>query len=112
MTTDEHAELLRQALKSLGKYTIGLEPLLESYALSKRILEAAKDEIDRDMFTPTIQGYNGTMVENPVCKVIRDAQMSVTRHLKLMGLSQADLGTVDDTADRLADLTQQLIDVK
>jgi hypothetical protein len=72
-------------------------------------LGLANDEIDNLDVTTVLETtrYGEKMAPHPAFKVQRDAQDSVTRQMKALGLTAADLsGEMDD--DPLVDLTTKV----
>jgi len=70
----------------------------------------ANDEID-NLDTTTISSVsrygNETLVPHPVFKIQKDAQDSVTRQMKALGLTVEELTGTDDN-DPLVDLTKKV----
>jgi len=78
-----------------------------------RTLDLANDEIDElDSTTiPATSRYgNETLVPHPVFKIQKDAQDSVTRQMKALGLTAEEL-TGTDEDDPLIDLTKKVKNV-
>ena len=88
----------------LGKYQVGAP------AGALCTLNKANDEIDGlDSVTiSVISRYgNETLAPHPVFKIQKDAQDSVTRQMKALGLTAEDLTGTDDD-DPLIDLTKKV----
>lgn len=99
-----------KALKSVGKYSKGLDIQILSLAGALCTLNKANAEIEElDTVTITVISRYGneTLAPHPVFKIQKDAQDSVTRQMKALGLTAEDLiGTDDD--DPLIDLTKKV----
>lgn len=110
----EWEEVLREALRSAGKYSPGLEPQIMSLAGALRTLDLVNHEIDamEQVLVPVVSRYgNETHVANPCFKIQKDAQESITKQMKALGLTPDDLmGT--DRNDPLIELTDRLVAIK
>lgn len=108
MTIDEHAEIVRKALRASKRYNKGLEPQIASAAGVMRTLELANADIDQLKSTTVTETsrYGKKVVAHPAFKVQRDAQDAVTRQLKALGLTIDDLKSGEQ--DPLADMTKAL----
>ena len=106
----EYKKDIEKALKSAGKYSRSLGAQILSLAGALRTLDLANDEID-ELDSTTISAVsrygNETLVPHPVFKIQKDAQDSVTRQMKALGLTAEELTGVDDD-DPLTDLTKKL----
>lgn len=107
---DDYKKDVEKALKAVGRYSKSLGAQIMSLAGALRTLDIANAEID-DLETTTISVVsrygNETLAPHPVFKIQRDAQDSVTRQMKALGLTAEDLiGTDDD--DPLIDLTKKV----
>ncbi len=106
----EYKKDIVKALKAAGKYSGSLAPQIDSLAGALRALGMANDDID-DLETTTISTVsrygNETLAPHPVFKIQKDAQDSVTRQMKALGLTATDLAGFDDD-DPLAELTSKL----
>lgn len=101
------------ALKKANRYNAGLRMQIRSLASALLTLDLCNEEISKlDSVTVLEQTrYGSKLAPHPAFKVQRDAADSVTRQLKQLGLTVAELNT-DSDADPLAELTQKLIDVE
>jgi hypothetical protein len=105
----DYQKIVKNALKSCGNYSKSLEIQILSLASALRTLGLANDEIDTLDVTTVIEStrYGEKMAPHPAFKVQRDAQDSVTRQMKALGLTAADLsGEMED--DPLVDLTNKV----
>lgn len=101
--------IVKNALKSCGNYSKSLDIQIISLASALRTLGLANDEIDTLDVTTILETtrYGKKMAPHPAFKVQRDAQDSVTRQMKALGLTAADIsGDSDD--DPLVDLTTKV----
>ncbi len=101
---------IEKALKSASRYSRSLDAQILSLAGALRTLDLANDEID-NLDTTTISSVsrygNETLVPHPVFKIQKDAQDSVTRQMKALGLTVEELTGTDDN-DPLVDLTKKV----
>ena len=102
-----------KALKAAGKYSRSLDIQIISLAGALCTLSKANDEID-GLETVTIKVKsrygNETLAPHPVFKIQKDAQDSVTRQMKALGLTAEEL-TGTDEDDPLIDLTKKVKNV-
>lgn len=99
-----------KALKAAGKYSKSLDIQVVSLAGALCTLNKANDEIDRlesVTITVTSRYGNETLAPHPVFKIQKDAQDSVTRQMKALGLTAEELTGTDDD-DPLIDLTKKV----
>ena len=105
---------VKKALKSAGKYNRSLDLQILSLAGSLRALWLAIQEIDAievcDMTTVNRYGKE-SQVAHPAFKVLKDSQDAVTRQMKALGLTAAELMGSDDN-DPLVDLTKSVRNAK
>lgn len=107
--SDYKADIVK-ALKAAGKYSKSLDIQIVALAGALCTLNKANDEIDGlDSVTiSVISRYgNETLAPHPVFKIQKDAQDSVTRQMKALGLTAEDLTGTDDD-DPLIDLTKKV----
>ena len=106
----EYKKDIEKALKAADRYSRSLGAQILSLAGALRTLDLANDEID-NLESTTISAVsrygNETLVPHPVFKIQKDAQDSVTRQMKALGLTAEEL-TGTDEDDPLADLTKKL----
>lgn len=107
---NEYKKDIEKALKSASRYSRSLDAQILSLAGALRTLDLANDEID-DLDTTTISTVsrygNETLAPHPVFKIQKDAQDSVTRQMKALGLTVEEL-TGTDEDDPLIDLTKKV----
>ncbi len=107
--SDYKAEIVK-ALKLAGKYSKGLDIQVLSLAGALCTLNKANAEIEQleSVTITTISRYgNETLAPHPVFKIQKDAQDSVTRQMKALGLTAEELTGSDDD-DPLYDLTKKV----
>jgi hypothetical protein len=108
-SVEEYKKDIKNALKKANSYTTGLDFQIGSLASALRTLDLANEEID-GLESPTVleeTRYGSKHAPHPVFKIQKDAQDSITRQLKALGLTAADLaGETDD--DPLYDLTKKV----
>ena len=105
----DYQKIVKNALTSCGNYSKSLDIQIISLASALRTLGLANDEIDTLDVTTILETtrYGKKMAPHPAFKVQRDAQDSVTRQMKALGLTAADIsGDSDD--DPLVDLTTKV----
>ena len=105
----DYQKIVKSALKSCGNYSKSLDIQILSLASALRTLVLANDDIDDLDVTTVLETtrYGEKIAPHPAFKVQRDAQDSVTRQMKALGLTAADLsGVMDD--DPLVDLTTKV----
>lgn len=110
---NEYKKDIEKALKAAGKYSKSLGAQILSLAGALRTLDLANEEIDGLETTtiPSISRYgNETLVPHPVFKIQKDAQDSVTRQMKALGLTAEEL-TGTDEDDPLINLTKKVKNV-
>jgi len=110
---NEYKKDIEKALKAAGKYSRSLGAQILSLAGALRTLDLANDEIGELESTtiPAKSRYcNETLVPHPVFKIQKDAQDSVTRQMKALGLTAEEL-TGTDEDDPLIDLTKKVKNV-
>lgn len=107
---NEYKKDIEKALKAAGKYSRSLGAQILSLAGALRTLDLANDEID-GLDSTTISAIsrygNVTLVPHPVFKIQKDAQDSVTRQMKALGLTAEELTGADED-DPLIDLTKKV----
>lgn len=110
---NDYKKDIEKALKAAGKYSKSLGAQILSLAGALRTLDLANDEIDGLEITTisSVSRYgNETLVPHPVFKIQKDAQDSVTRQMKALGLTAEEL-TGTDEDDPLIDLTKKVKNV-
>lgn len=111
---DSYRVLIERALKKNGTYSKGLSFQIQTLASALRTLDLANAEID-GLDTTTVweeTRYGRKLAPHPVFKTQRDAQDSISRQLKLLGLTAEALNVGDDDKDPLVDLTAKISKIK
>lgn len=107
---NEYKKDIEKALKSTNRYSRSLDAQILSLAGALRTLDLANDEID-DLDSVTISSVsrygNETLIPHPAFKVQKDAQDSVTRQMKALGLTVEELTGTDDN-DPMVELTKKV----
>ncbi len=106
----EFQDDVRKALKNAGRYNKSLELQIFSLSGSLRALALAIEDIDALDVTDTksVNRYGKeTQIAHPAFKVLKDSQDAVTRQMKALGLTAAELIGTDDN-DPLVDLTKKV----
>ena len=105
----EYRKEIVRALKAAGNYNKSLEMQIRALSSAMRTLDLAGDEIDRLEVTTVMERtrYGEKMAPHPAFKVQRDAQESVTRQMKALGLTAAEL-QIDAESDPLVELTREI----
>lgn len=101
---------IAKALKAAGKYSKSLDIQITSLASALFTLALANEEMERlDSVTISVVSRYGneTLAPHPVFKIQKDAQDSVTRQMKALGLTAEELTGTDDD-DPLIDLTKKV----
>ena len=107
---NEYKKDIERALKAAGKYSRSLGAQILSLAGALRTLDLSNDEIDNldsTTISATSRYGNATLVPHPVFKIQKDAQDSVTRQMKALGLTAEELTGGDDD-DPLVELTKKV----
>ena len=110
---NEYKKDIEKALKAAGKYSRSLGAQILSLAGALRTLDLANDEIDGlecTTVSATSRYGNVTLAPHPVFKIQKDAQDSVTRQMKALGLTAEEL-TGTDEDDPLIELTKKVKNV-
>lgn len=104
---------IERALKAAGRYSKSLDIQILSLASALCTLCKANDEIeglDCVTISVTTRYGNESIAAHPVFKIQKDAQDSVTRQMKALGLTAEELTGTDDD-DPLIDLTRKVRNV-
>lgn len=102
-----------KALKAADKYSKSLDIQIISLASALFTLDLANremEELETATITVTSRYGNETLAPHPVFKIQKDAQDSVTRQMKALGLTAEEL-TGTDEDDPLIDLTKKVKNV-
>lgn len=111
-TIDQYQKTVEKALKDAGTMTGALKMQTRSLASALRTIDLANREIDELDCTTVWEEtkYGKKLASHPVFKILRDAQDSVTKQLKALGLTVEDLAG-DTEADPMIELTQKVLKV-
>lgn len=107
---NDYTKDIERALKRVGRYNKGLSFQIEALASAMRTLDIGIQEMDEleAATIPVITRYgNESLAPHPVFKILKDAQESITKQMKALGLTTEDLSGTDDN-DPLVDLTKQV----
>lgn len=109
-TIAEYKQQVEKALKSIKKYNKGLDMQITSLATALRTVDLASWQIDGLAEVTVLEEtrYGSKMAPHPAFKVLKDAQDSVTRQLKALGLTPENL-TNEDEEDPLIGVTKKVI---
>lgn len=109
-TIAEYKQQVEKALKSIKKYNRGLDMQITSLATALRTVDLASWQIDGLAEVTVLEEtrYGSKMAPHPAFKVLKDAQDSVTRQLKALGLTPENL-TNEDEEDPLIGVTKKVI---
>jgi hypothetical protein len=108
-TVKEYVKDIEKALRSANAYNKSLIIQIRSLASALRTLDLADKDIDELEETTVLEEtrYGSKLAPHPVFKIQKDAQDSVTRQLKSLGLTAADLAEeIED--DPLINLTEEV----
>ena len=108
-TVQSYKSRLVRILKKTGKYNDGLLITVEVLANTMRTLSLCRDEIDGLDKTTVVETtrYGQKLAPHPVFKVQRDAQDSLARLCKTLGLTYTDL-MKDIEGDGLEDFMERI----
>ncbi|MBD5372796.1 MAG: hypothetical protein HDR75_05595 [Bacteroides sp.] len=110
--TADYIRTIVKALKDSSRYSEGLDIQILSLAGAIRTLELANDDIDGlDSVTMQIVSRygNDTLAPHPAFKIQKDAQESVTKQMKALGLTAEQLMGADEN-DPLIELGTKILD--
>ena len=109
-TIAEYKQQIEKALKSIKKYNKGLDMQITSLASALKTVDMAQWQIDGLAEVTVVEEtrYGSKMAPHPAFKVLKDAQDSVTRQLKALGLTPENL-TNEDEEDPLIGVTKKVI---
>ena len=110
-TIQEWTKDIERALKQSNSYSKSLNLQIMTLASALRTLELANAEIEKLDDTTVLEKtrYGEKLAPHPVFKVQRDAQDSITRQMKALGLvADALAGEIEE--DPLVDLTKKVKD--
>ena len=108
--TDEFKKEIVRALKNAGHYSKSLTMQIDALAGAMRSHALATEEID-SLETCTVveksRYGNNKLSPHPAFKIQRDAQESITKQMKSLGLTADELAGADED-DPLITLTRQV----
>ena len=110
--TADYIRTIVKALKDSSRYSEGLDIQILSLAGAILTLELANDDIDGlDSVTMQIVSRygNDTLAPHPAFKIQKDAQESVTKQMKALGLTAEQLMGADEN-DPLIELGTKILD--
>ena len=109
-SVSDYRKLIVKALKKAGTYSAGVDMQILNLATALRTLDLANQQIDGlDEVTVWEQTrYGKKLAPHPVFKVQKDAQDSITRQMKILGLTTELLAGTDET-DPLVELTKKVV---
>ena len=108
--TAEYIIEVRKALKNAGKYNKSLELQIFSLAGSLRALDLAIgdiDDLESTSYDTTNRYGSESKDPHPAFRILKESQDAVTRQMKALGLTAADLDGGDDN-DPLIELTKKV----
>lgn len=109
-TLDDYVKDIVKALKEAGNYSKSLGMQVRALATAMRTLDLANKEIDGLTSTTVWETtrYGEKLAPHPVFKIQKDAQDSVTRQMKALGLTAEELGGGEADDDPLVELTKKV----
>lgn len=108
-TVEDYRKQIVKALKTAGTYSKGVDMQVQALATALRTLDMANRDIDALTETTVLEEtrYGWKRAPHPVFKIQKDAQDSITRQMKILGLTTELLAGTDET-DPLVDLTKKV----
>ena len=109
-TVNEYVKEITKTLKANKTYSRGLDMQILSLASAMRNLEMANNQIDGLAETTVWETtrYGKKLAPHPVFKIAKEAQELVTRQMKALGLTVAELAGNTEVGP-WADLTKKLM---
>lgn len=109
-SVSDYRKQIVKALKKAGTYSAGVDMQVLNLATALRTLDMANAQIDTlDEVTVLEETrYGQKLAPHPVFKVQKDAQDSITRQMKILGLTTELLAGTDET-DPLVELTKKVV---
>lgn len=110
-TITDYRKMVVRALKAGKGYSKALDLQINTLASALRTLDKTDEAIDtlEEVWVMEKTRYGEKMAPHPAFKIHKDAIDSVTRQMKILGLTADQLSTVTDE-DPLAELTEALIE--
>ena len=109
-SVDDYRKQIVKALKAAGTYSKGVDMQVQNLATALRTLDLANAQIDglTEVTVTEETRYGWKLAPHPAFKVQKDAQDSITRQMKILGLTTELLAGTDET-DPLVDLTKKVV---
>ena len=109
-SVSEYRKQIVKALKKAGTYSAGVDMQVQSLASALRALDMANAQIDTlDKVTVEEETrYGWKLAPHPAFKVLKEQQDTVTRQMKILGLTTEQLAGTDET-DPLVELTKKVV---
>lgn len=109
-TVEDYRKQIVKALKNAGTYSKGVDFQVQALATALRTLDLANEQIDtlNEVTVWEETRYGQKLAPHPVFKVQKDAQDSITRQMKILGLTTELLAGTDET-DPLVELTKKVV---
>lgn len=109
-TVADYRKQIIKALKAAGTYSKGVEMQVQALATALRTLDLANNQIDglTEVTVTEETRYGWKLAPHPAFKVQKDAQDSITRQMKILGLTTELLAGTDET-DPLVELTKKVV---
>lgn len=108
---DKYKDRIVAALTDCGTYHQGMELLIDAAATTLRTIDLCRREVSQlATTTVTVTTQWGERLEpHPVFKTLRDAQATLTKQCKLLGLTSADFAKILDAEnDPIEDLRRRM----
>lgn len=109
-SVEDYRKQIVKALKAAGTYSKGVDLQVQALATALRTLDLANDQIDglTEVTVTEVTRYGWKLAPHPAFKVQKDAQDSITRQMKILGLTTDQLAGTDET-DPLVELTKKVV---
>jgi len=109
-SVSDYRKQIVKALKKAGTYSPGVDFQVQSLATALRTLDLANSQIDglTEVTVWEETRYGEKLAPHPAFKVQKDAQDSITRQMKILGLTAELLAGTDET-DPLVELTKKVV---
>lgn len=113
MILSDYKDQIETALRNAKRYNKGLDIQITSLATALVARDKAMDQIETltEVTVIELSRYGEKTVPHPAFKILRDANDSITRMMKILSLTAEDL-TSDDDNDPLIELTKKLNETK
>lgn len=109
-TVEDYRKQIVKALKAAGTYSKGVDFQIMTLATALRALDLVNSQID-DLTEVTVREqtrYGNKLAPHPAFKVLKEQQDTVTRQMKILGLTTELLAGTDET-DPLVELTKKVV---